>query len=498
MATAFPTVPLQPGYDWPLVLASYLIAVGASYTALDMAERIAVAHGRPRRVWLLAGATTMGAGIWSMHFTGMLAFRLPVATSGTYDATWTALSGLVAILASALALAIAGRKHMTQAQLLGGGTVMGLGIAAMHYMGMHAMRGPCVVAYTLGPFVASLGIAITASIAALWLAFRLQGESIKDWSWRKVGSAAVMGFAIAGMHYTGMASGRYQPVCAPDVHSAGLIGVSHLGGVAIAFGAMAVIVLAINSAYRERLRWQQDLMKDRFLGILSHELRTPINAIMGYASILDDEVLGPLPPRQHEAVQRILDGSDAMLRLVDDLLEMSRIQAGKFLPSPRPMQLGETVQGVVASLQPRAAQKHLALVPDLPDPLPAVYADPQRVAQVLANLVGNAIKFTPEGGEITVRACHAGAWLRCEVTDTGPGIDRKDHDKLFQPFSQLDMSATRQHGGVGLGLGIAKALVEAHQGQIGLESEPGRGSTFWFTLPVIFETAQAGAPVQTR
>ncbi|MDB5101129.1 MAG: sensory transduction histidine kinase, partial [Cyanobacteria bacterium RYN_339] len=343
---------------------------------------------------------------------------------------------------------------------------------------------PCVVAYTAGPFVASIAIAVSASMVALWLAFQLKGEGISDLGWRKLGSALVMGLAISGMHYTGMASGRYMPICAPDVRSAGLIGVTRLAGVAIAFGVLMVIGLALNSAYRERLRWQQELMKDRFLGILSHELRTPINAIMGYGSILDEGVLGSMPEPQRQAVRRILDGADTMLRLVDDLLEMSRIQAGKFVPSPQPMRLAEVVDDVVDALGVLAARKGLALTREASRGLPEVYADRQRVEQILVNLVGNAIKFTAEGGAIAVRTRQQGACLRCEVVDTGVGIDRKDQARLFVPFSQVDMSATRPAGGTGLGLSIAKALVEGQGGRIGLESEPGRGSTFWFTLPL--------------
>jgi signal transduction histidine kinase len=480
-----PSVPLHPGYDLSLVLVSYLIAVGASYSALDMAERVAVSTGRARRSWLLAGAATMGAGIWSMHFTGMLAFRFPVPTSNTYDVVLTVLSLVIAVLASLLALALAGRQRLGGAQLVGGGTILGLGIAAMHYTGMAAMRGPCVVAYSVVPFMASIGIAISAAMTALWLAFRLRGESDKDWSWRKFGSAGVMGFAIAGMHYTGMASGRYVPMCTPEAEPAGLIGVSGLGGAAIAFGTLVVIALALNSAYRERLRWQQDLMKDRFLGVLSHELRTPINAIMGFGSILEDGVLGEMPERQREAVRRILDGADTLLRLVDDLLDMSRIQAGKLVHAPRPMDLAAACQRVVEALGSLAEQKRLDLTLELPDALPEVFADPQRIEQVLVNLVGNAIKFTPPGGVVAIRAEQTGIWLRCEVMDTGKGIDRRDHPRLFKPFGQLDMSTTRPAGGTGLGLSISKALVEAHGGQIGLESAPGQGSTFWFTLPVL-------------
>jgi PAS domain S-box-containing protein len=231
-------------------------------------------------------------------------------------------------------------------------------------------------------------------------------------------------------------------------------------------------------------RVESDRMKDQFLSILSHELRTPINAIMGFGSILEDELEGPLSPTQHDYVSKIMHGAETLMALVSDLLDMSRIQAGKFTLDPRPIRLPEVMDEVVAYLEALAAQKALDIELVADPELPLMVADEQRVAQVVTNLLSNAIKFTPEGGRITLRACLADGRVRCEVQDTGIGIAPNDIPRLFQRFTQLDSSYTRKVGGTGLGLSISKALVEAHGGEIGVESTPGRGSVFWFELPV--------------
>jgi PAS domain S-box-containing protein len=233
----------------------------------------------------------------------------------------------------------------------------------------------------------------------------------------------------------------------------------------------------------ERLM-ELDRLKDQFLSILSHELRTPINAIMGFGSILADGLAGEVTPRQHEFIEKMLTGADKLLAMVNDLLDMSRLQAGKFVLDPHPASFRRIVDEVVAGLWPLAKQKELALACHVPEGLPDVVLDEQRIAQVLINLIGNGIKFTQQGGAIDVRADVADGWLRCEVQDTGPGIAPEHHPDLFLPFHQVDSSYTRRAGGTGLGLSIVKALVEAHGGAVGVESQAGEGSTFWFTLPV--------------
>ncbi|HEY9765680.1 MAG TPA: PocR ligand-binding domain-containing protein [Chroococcales cyanobacterium] len=229
---------------------------------------------------------------------------------------------------------------------------------------------------------------------------------------------------------------------------------------------------------------QADALKDQFLGILSHELRTPINIISGFGSILDDEVAGPLSEQQHQYLKKLLGASDTLLSLVNDLLDMSRMQAGKFSLNPRPIFFPEIAGNVLEDLGPLAKQKHQLLINEVPPDLPILTADGQRIEQVLVNLVNNAIKFTPEGGRIWIKAFVEKDFLRCEVHDNGTGIYPSDIPKLFAPFTQVDMTTTREKGGTGLGLSIAKAIVEAHGGEIGVESEFGKGSDFWFTLPL--------------
>ncbi|MFP5500985.1 MAG: PAS domain S-box protein [Candidatus Sericytochromatia bacterium] len=243
---------------------------------------------------------------------------------------------------------------------------------------------------------------------------------------------------------------------------------------------------ATNDQLREladRLR-ELDTLKDQFLSILSHELRTPLNAILGFASILDDEVAGPLTKEQHEFLAKIMRGSEVLLSLITDLLDMSRIQAGSFSLSLAPTDAGELAGEVVDTLRVLAERKQQHLTCRLEPALPTFTADRQRLVQVLINLANNAIKFSPEGARITLRACRQDEGVRFEVEDNGPGIDARHLPRLFERFTQLDMSNSRAVTGTGLGLSIAKALIEAHGGRIGVESTPGRGSTVWFTVPL--------------
>jgi PAS domain S-box-containing protein len=255
-----------------------------------------------------------------------------------------------------------------------------------------------------------------------------------------------------------------------------------------------VLVLAIEvsarqmaeALQRERIEAleQNDRMKDQFLSILSHELRTPINAIMGFGSVLGDELVGPLNPEQRKYTSRILGGAELLLGLINDLLDMSRIQAGKFSLDWTTVTVAELVSEAVANVMPLAEKKAQALTVAIAPELPPLDGDPQRLTQILLNLVGNAIKFTPDGGRITVTLERDDRHLAIRVADTGIGIAPDDLPKLFKPFTQLDVGNTRNTTGTGLGLSIAKALVEAHGGHIGVESELGRGSTFWVRLPL--------------
>src|SRR6266404_597218 len=199
---------LVGSYDYRLVTLSVLIAMFASYTALDLAGRTTAARGRVRLAWLIGGATAMGVGIWSMHYIGMRAFSLPVPV--LYDWPTVLLSLLAAVFAAAVALFIVSRQKMGWLRALTGSAIMGSGIATMHYTGMAAMRLPAMCSYDPLLLFLSVLVAIVISLVALWLTFRFR-EDAKASIWRKGVSAVVMGAAIPVMHYTGMAAARFTP-----------------------------------------------------------------------------------------------------------------------------------------------------------------------------------------------------------------------------------------------------------------------------------------------
>ena len=201
-----PDVALVGSYDYLLVVLSVVIAVFASYAALDLARRVTSAQGRSRLLSLIGGASAMGFGIWSMHYVGMLAFRLPVPVQYAWPTVLWSL--LAAILASAVALFLVSRSKLGVVRASLGSILMGGGIAAMHYIGMAAMRLPAMCHYSRPLFILSVILAIVISFVALWLAFHLRGDAA---TWRKTISALVMGAAIPVMHYTGMAAATFTP-----------------------------------------------------------------------------------------------------------------------------------------------------------------------------------------------------------------------------------------------------------------------------------------------
>lgn len=240
-------------YEAGLIVMSIVIAIGASYAALDMAARTTATKGRVRQLWLTGGAFAMGGGIWSMHYIGMLAFRLPIPVR--YDVPTVGLSLLAAILASAAALFVVSRKTMGVWPLAIGGIVMGAAISAMHYIGMAAMRMDARSEWNFVIVALSVAIAIVVSMIALWLAFRLRGED-RALAPLKLLSATLMGFAIAAMHYTGMAAATFQPQ--HDMRDlSNTVSVSAVGVFGITVGTFLVLALAVIASLLDRRFTQQ-------------------------------------------------------------------------------------------------------------------------------------------------------------------------------------------------------------------------------------------------
>lgn len=225
--------------------------------------------------------------------------------------------------------------------------------------------------------------------------------------------------------------------------------------------------------------------KSEFLAMMSHEIRTPLSGVIGVLHLVGRD---GLTPRQERHLEMASTSAETLLRVINDILDFSKVEAGKLDLEKVTFDVRHTLESIATTFQARAEAKYLALEVSMHAAVPRwVQGDPLRVGQVLMNLLGNALKFT-EAGRVTVRVeaqpeAHNHSTVRCTVTDTGIGIPREQQKHLFQPFFQVDSSARRRHGGTGLGLGICRQLVELMGGRIGVDSEPGRGSTFWFELP---------------
>ncbi len=226
--------------------------------------------------------------------------------------------------------------------------------------------------------------------------------------------------------------------------------------------------------------------KSQFLANMSHELRTPLNAILGYTELILDNIYGETPDKMREVLDRLHANGKHLLGLINDVLDLSKIEAGELTLDLADYSLKEVVQTVFTAVELLATGRNLALTIDVAPNLPRGHGDERRLVQVLLNLVGNAIKFT-DNGEVAIKATVSEGSFTVAVRDTGPGIAPSDQGKIFEEFQQADSSATKRKGGTGLGLSIAKRIIGMHGGRIWVESDVGKGSTFAFTIPVKVE-----------
>ncbi|WP_165391005.1 MHYT domain-containing protein [Pseudoduganella lutea] len=503
---------LSGNYHPILVGISIAVAIFAAFTGLSLADRVRSAHGIAAAGWTAGGALALGTGIWSMHFIGMLAFRLPIPIG--YDLGITGLSLLLPVVVTGLALWQLRHRVVPARRLGSAALLMGLGIAGMHYTGMAGMRMSPGIVWEPLALAASVLLAIGAAALSLWIAYRLRMRTPRA-TLIQAAAAVVMGLAIAGMHYTGMGAAGFPAgsVClaaasgADGVHLAVLVAIGTAGILTIALivavydarleARTHVLAASLATAEERRTQFQSEhearlqverlsLLKDEFLATLSHELRTPLNAVLGWAQLLqqggkDDATL----QRGLAAIER---NARAQVQMIDDLLDMSGIVSGKVQVEPAPVWPADFVTAAVDAIRPMALARRITVATDIDRQAGPVLADAARMQQVMGNLLSNAVKFTEPGGRVTVTvagATDSAGQAVIRVADTGAGIDAAFLPHVFERFRQADASLARQHGGLGLGLSIARQLVELQGGTIRADSAgTGRGATFTVALPL--------------
>jgi len=500
-------------HDPYLGILSYLVAALASYTALEMTDRLRQSAGRSRGLWHAGAALVFGGGIWSMHFIAMLAYRSPLPQS--YAPGLTIASGLIAIVVAWIGLKVF-ERDMTRTRLLLAGTLIGLGVVAMHYTGMMAIRVAGQIYYRPGIFLVSVVIALATATVALWLAYRLR------FAWQRVIASFVMAVAICGMHYAGMAGTVLvadPAVLAPEHGISGPV-----LALAVAAGVVVIISLGLLCATLDRhfeglaqqeaarLRLVNETLEARvaertaelttaiidledatrraegasqaksaFLATISHEIRTPLNGMLGMvqAMVADDP-----PERQKARLEIARQCGETLLATLNDVLDLSKIESGKLELEEIDFDLEDLARGPHATFTELANRKGLSFNLCVDANARGTYrGDATRVRQILHNLISNAIKFTDEG-EVRVALSWADGALCLRVSDSGIGIEAAHMSALFEKFTQADASTTRRFGGTGLGLSICRDLAHLMGGTITAESRPEGGATFLVRLPL--------------
>ena len=480
-------------YDPYLVALSILVAAFASYTALDLGGHVADARGLARRVWLVSAAITMGGGIWSMHFVAMLAFRMPIPMS--YDIGLTTLSLMVAIFVTGAGFYVISRKSASPLRLVFSGIFMGLGIVTMHYTGMAAMRGPAELSYDRLYVALSLVIAISASTAALWLAFRTTDLG------QKLVAAVVMGLAISGMHYTAM-RGTICTALGPPYEAQGSASLDQTT-LALAVAGITFVILAFASivSLSERKRAEEALRRARadlahinrvttmgeLTASLAHEVNQPIAAAVTNANACLRWLTGDHPNLEEARASALSIVKDGMRAA--EIISRTRLLFKKGTPQREPVDVNEIIREMIVLLRSEVTRHSISVRAELAADLPPVMGDRVQLQQVMMNLITNSIDAmkdvdgTREPAIKSQRAEHE--QLMVCVSDTGVGLPRQQADQIFSPFF-----TTKPHG-TGMGLSISRSIVESHSGRLWAADNSSRGASFHIILPTKVEAHES-------
>ena len=514
-----PSQSIPGSYDYGLVLLSYLVAALGSYAFLQFATRIAELRASGLRLgWMAVGALAMGSGIWAMHFVAMLAHVLPIPVA--YDPGVTALSIVPAVLAAAIALHVVARPVVTTPRLLVGGTLMGLGIGAMHYTGMSAMQLDALVRYDPRFFVASIVVAIQLAMLALqtreWLGRVDLGRFA---GLREVGAALILGFAVTAMHYTAMESTFCLAAPARGAAVAGLD--QPVFAAVTALIASLVVVLALLAVIFDRKiaqeadkraevmdshrRTSEQLFQaqkmeavGQLTGGVAHDFNNILTIVLANADAIAEDAA--VPPHVARRALQICDAGKKASELTRQLLAFSRRQILK----PERCDLGD-IAAATGQLMRRTLGEHVVVQTAGSAQLWAVNVDRTQVESSLVNLCINARDAMPAGGRITIETKNvtldrdyvlsqedelvAGEYVMLSVSDTGSGMPAEVAKRAFEPFF-----TTKPVGqGSGLGLSMVYGFIRQSNGHIKIYSEAGQGTTVKMYFPRSGATVAAAA-----
>jgi NO-binding membrane sensor protein with MHYT domain len=472
-----------------LVALSILVASLASYTALDLSGHVEAARGFARRVWLVAAAITMGGGIWSMHFVGMLAFIMPTPMS--YDIGLTILSLVVAMFVTGGGFYVISRQSGSPLHLVLSGIFMGLGIAAMHYTGMAAMRGHAELSYDPLFVALSLVIAIAASTVALWLAFRTTELG------KKLLAALVMGLAISGMHYTAMRAAIFT--AREPFHEAQANASLDQTNLALAVAGITFTILAVASVASlfERKRAEEALRQAQadlarvnrvntmaeLTASLAHEVNQPITAAVTNADACLSWLAGANP--------NLEEARAAAMEMVKEGMRAAEIITGirqlfkKGTPQRELLDVNELIREMIVLLRGEVVRYSISVRTELAADLPRVAGDRVQLQQVMVNLVSNSIdamKDVKGSRELAIKSRRAeDEKLMVSVSDTGVGLPPQQANQIFDAFF-----TTKAHG-TGMGLSISRSIVASHSGRLWATDNSPRGASFHLILPTRVE-----------
>jgi two-component system sensor histidine kinase/response regulator len=474
-------------YDFRVVALSVLISMLGAYAALELAERITAARGQAWLWWVVGGAIASGLGTWSMHYTGMLSFNLPLPV--LYHWPTVLLSFLPAVVSAAVALFLVNSWKIRSPRALVGSIFVGGGIAALHYTAMASMRFEGMCRYSPALVTVSVILAMLFLLMALQLRFLFPDEATAP-KLRKAASVLLLGTANPVMHYTGMAASTFlRSSKAPDLTDTARI--SLIGVEAITIVPAMVLAVGVVTSVVDRLRQQRDVLEgardaaleasrlmSAFIANVSHEIRTPLNLITGYTDLIDEH----LAEQNDESLKDYVEGTQRacarLLRTIGSVLDISKIQAGAFGLVPTRLEIGPLLERLVVDFRVIADRKGIALTCTIDALGASVVFDEYCLMQALTNLLDNACKFT-ERGSITCRLYRAPDGTLClEIRDTGIGISEEYLPHLFEPFSQERSGSVRQFQGTGLGLALTRKYLELNGAMISVQSEKGKGTTF--------------------